>query len=235
MENTTDQYTKHKKRSTITQTPVSLHLTVLVVIGVDHNLRPLLKEIALSSLLKVLYVRARRLVRNHEIREQLQEPLYEFVYNIVQYFASRQMLDNYTLTNLATALICADAHGTGHAGPEDFSTFIRRLNPTDPGTDSFFILGREGKADDPQCPIRTMDRADLQLLSDAQLHMYLAFYHARLMNAERGAPRIPIDDIWGLIPQTITNQPILEEAFLDVCFSDGAWELYHRNRGETRC
>ena len=56
--------------------------------------------------------------------------------------------------------------------------------------------------------------------------MYRTFYFARSQDVTQGAPRIPVEDFIGLVPPEIQSDPDLEEDFLDVCFSDGAWELY---------
>jgi hypothetical protein len=137
-------------------------------------------------------------------------------------------MGEYVMTNIMTALATADTHGEGPHGTEDYSTFIRRFNPTDPDTDRFFVVGRAGNINDPKCPLRELE-GDIESLSEipsAQLHMFYAFHHARSMDATRGAPRIPVDDFWRLVPDEIKSDQVLEEAFLDVCFSDGAWELY---------
>jgi hypothetical protein len=44
----------------------------------------------------------------------------------------------------------------------------------------------------------------------------------------RGAPKIRVEDFSELVPLEIRSDPVLEEAFTDVCLSDGAWELYQR-------
>ena len=56
--------------------------------------------------------------------------------------------------------------------------------------------------------------------------MFRAFHLSRSMDTARAAPRIPVDDFLCLVPGEVKGDPVLEEAFMDVCFSDGAWELY---------
>ena len=56
--------------------------------------------------------------------------------------------------------------------------------------------------------------------------MFHAFHYARSRDTARDAPRIPVEAFRRLIPAEITGGSALEQAFLDVCFSDGAWELY---------
>jgi len=189
---------------------------------------PLLEERTVDKLLEVLCRRANRLVEDRETCEKLRPAFREFVNNVVGYFDASGDLDEYTLINIMTALVTADDHGPGSHGVEDYSTFIRRLNPTDPDADGFFIVGREGRIDDPGCPMGELERnaEGLEHIPAAQLHMFQAFYYARSRDVSRGAPRIPVEDFGRLVPGGIRKDPVLEEAFLDVVFSDGAWELY---------
>jgi hypothetical protein len=175
-----------------------------------------------------LCIRANRLIGDQETCEKLKPSFREFIHNIVGYFNDSGEMDEYVMRNIMTALATADTHGEGPHGIEDYSTFIRRLNPTDPDADRFFVVGRAGSINDPECPLRELE-GDIETLSEippAQLHMFHAFHHARSMDVTRGAPRIPVDDLWRLLPDEIKGDSVLEEAFLDVCFSDGAWELY---------
>jgi len=200
-----------------------------VVTGLDDDRRAVLEETSIDKLLLTLCIRANRLIGDQETCEKLKPAFGEFIYNIVGYFNDSGEMDEYVMTNILTALATADTHGEGSHGIEDYSTFIRRLNPTDPDTDSFFIVGRAGSIDTLECPLKELD-GDIETLSEmppAQLHMFYAFHHARSMDVTRGAPQIPVDDFWRLVPDEIKGDPLLEEAFLDVCFSDGAWELYH--------
>ena len=61
-----------------------------------------------------------------------------------------------------------------------------------------------------------------------QLDVFFGFYHARHLDPSRSAPKIRIEDFAGLVPREIREDSVLEEAFTDVCLSDGAWELYQR-------
>lgn len=199
-----------------------------VVTGLGPDRTAILETRTIDSLLNVLCRRAHRLVGDPEVCERLRPSFRQFVRNMVGYFEERGELDEYVLINIMTALATADNHGPGIHDVEDYSTLIRRLNPTEPASDSYFIIGREGSVGDPGCPLHGMDRPGLALAQapEGQLHMFLAFYHARSRDVTRGAPRIPVDVFRRLIPGEIANDSELECAFLDVCFSDGAWELY---------
>jgi hypothetical protein len=199
-----------------------------IVTGLDDDRRAFVEESSIDRLILTLCSRADRLITVRETTERLKPLLGEFIYNIVEYFNESGEMDEYVMTNVMTALATADAHGEGPHGIEDFSTFIRRLNPTDPETDRFFVIGRAGRISDPECPLGELE-ADVDTLSEippAQLHMFYAYHHARSLDATRDAPRIPADEFRRLVPEAIHCDPVLEEAFLDVCFSDGAWELY---------
>ena len=199
-----------------------------VVTGLDGDRRAVLEETSIDELLQTLCNRTHRLIGDQETCQKLKPSFREFIYNIVGYFKDSGEMDEYAMTNIMTALATADTHGEGPYGIEDYSTFIRRLNPTDPHTDRFFVVGRAGSINDPECPLRELegDNEKMSEIPRAQLHMFYAFHHARSMDVTRGAPRIPVDDFWKLVPDQIKADPVLEEAFLDVCFSDGAWELY---------
>lgn len=202
--------------------------TTTIVTDLKEDRTPLLEERTVDKLLEVLCRRANRLVEDRETCERLRPALEKFVHNVVEYFNASGDLDEYTLTNIMTALVTADNHGPGNHGVEDYSTFIRRLNPTDPDTDRFFVVGREGSISDPGCPMKQLENnsEELARIPRAQLHMFQAFYYARSKDVTRGAPRIPVEDFEDLVPEEIKNDPVLEEAFLDVALSDGAWELY---------
>lgn len=199
-----------------------------IVSRLDEERQPLLEERSVDELLGVLRRRAHRMVEDPGLCERLFPVIREFVCNIVEYYAAAGELDEYLLTNILTALATADAHGSGPDGPVDFSTFIRRPTPTAPDTYECFVIGRDGRADDAGCPLgHGAGRAvAMSEIPAPQLHMYLAFYHARTKDSARGAPKLPTEDMRRLIPDEIGTDPDLEAAFLDVCFSDGAWELY---------
>lgn len=199
-----------------------------IVTGLKDDRTPLLGERTIDGLLEVLCRRANRLVEDRGTCERLRPAFREFVNSVVEYFDASGDLDEYTLTNIMTALVTADNHGNGSHGVEDYSTFIRRLNPTDPDTDKYFIVGREGRIDDPSCPLTELENSGegLEHIPEAQLHMFQAYYYARSLDVTRGAPRIPTEELVRLVPGEIGGDPVLEEAFLDVVFSDGAWELY---------
>ncbi|NIP42869.1 MAG: hypothetical protein GWO41_18040 [candidate division Zixibacteria bacterium] len=131
------------------------------------------------------------------------------------YFRDSGELDNFTLTNIITALSLADSYTEAPQGASDYSTLIRRPNPSQPDSDDYFVIGREGRIDDPACPIE-------------QLSVFFGFYHARQMDPSRGAPKICVEDFRNLVPVEIRMDPVLEDAFTEVCLSDGAWELYQR-------
>jgi hypothetical protein len=199
-----------------------------IVTGLDDDRRGFLEESSIDRLILTLCSRADRLITARETAEQLKPLLGEFTYNIVGYFNESGEMDEYVMTNIMTALATADAHGEGPDGIEEFSTFIRRLNPTDPDTDRFFVVGRAGRISDPECPLGELE-AETDTLSEVplrQLHMFYAYHHARSLDTTRDAPRIPAEDFSRLVPDEIRRDPMLEEAFLDVCLSDGAWELY---------
>ncbi len=199
-----------------------------IVTGLDDDRRALFEERSIERLILTLCRRADRLIAARETAEQLKPLLGEFTYNIVEYFDQSGEMDDYVMTNIMTALVTADAHGEGPHGIEEFSTFIRRLNPTDLDTNRFFVVGRAGRISDPDCPLGELEaEADtLSQVSPPQLHVFYAYHHARSLDTTRDAPRIPAEDFARLVPDEIRRDPVLEEAFLDVCLSDGAWELY---------
>lgn len=202
--------------------------SLLIVTAVGEGGKPVLGERTIDKLLEVLCRRANRLVEERDTRERLRPAFREFVNNIVEYFDDSGELDEYVMTNIMTALATSDNHGPSCHGVEDYSTLIRRPNPTDPDTDRYFVIGREGRINDPSCPLEELEKNSERLagIPPAQLHMFRAFHYARSKDVTRGAPRIPVEDLRALVPKEIKNDPVLEEAFLDVCFSDGAWELY---------
>jgi hypothetical protein len=199
-----------------------------IVTGLGPDRTAIVETRTIDSLLDVLCRRAHRLVGDPEVCERLRPSFRQFVRNMVGYFEERGELDEYLLTNIMAALATADNHGPGGHDVEDYSTFIRRLNPTDPASDSYFIIGREGRVGDPGCPLHGMGRPGRALAQapEGKLHVFVAFYHARSRDVSRAAPRIPVEVFRRLVPEEIASDPELECAFLDVCFSDGAWELY---------
>jgi len=204
--------------------------TATIVTGLDEALEVQTGKRAIRELFIILHKRARRLVRDRTTRQRLNPLLRKFVCNLVMYFNDTGELDDFTLANIVTALSLADNHGETELGTTDYSTLIRRPNPVLPDSDDYFIVGREGRIDDPSCPIKRLDAnpAEMSQTPREQLSVYYGFYHARRSEPERGAPRIRVEDFRGLIPPEIGTDTLLEEAFTDVCLSDGAWELYHR-------
>lgn len=146
------------------------------------------------------------------------------------HFKNAGELDDFNLTNIVTALSLADRHSEASHGPVDYSTLIRRPNPLHPDSDDYFVVGREGKIDDPECPIKRLVAypSEISGMPREQLEVFFGFYHARQSDPSRSAPRIRVDDFVNLVPYEIREDPELEEAFTDVCLSDGAWELYQR-------
>lgn len=201
-----------------------------VVTGIDNERNALVEETTVRELLEVLHRRAGRLVTDRIVRERLFPVLTDLVTNLIVYLCHAGELDNYVLTNIMTSLATADSHDHGGNGQQDYSTFIRRLNPADPESWNVLIIGRSGRIHDPDCPLREMetDAARLSQVPRSQLHVFRAYHHARSMDVTRGAPRIPVEDFLLLVPEQVKADPVLEEALLDVCFSDGAWELYQR-------
>jgi len=143
------------------------------------------------------------------------------------YFRDAGKLDDFTLTNIITALSLADNHSEAPYGTIDYSTLIRRPNPINSDSDEFFVVGREGRIEDPGCPMKLLTEQSQKIsqIPKEQLKVFLGFYYARNLNPMRGAPKIPVDDFRNLVPNEIRSNPLLEEAFTDVCLSDGAWEL----------
>lgn len=201
---------------------------LIIVTGLEEDGKALLEEKTVDELLETLYRRAYRLVKDPTTCKRLEPGLREFVINIVEYFNDSTKLDEYVLMNIMTALATADCYGLGRYDIEDYSTFIRRLNPTDPDTSKYFVIGRAGSLNHSDCPLEEMEgNSDNQAgIPLAQMHMFRAFHYARLKDITRDAPKIPVQDFSDLVPDEIMSDPVLEEAFLDVCFSDGAWDLY---------
>lgn len=208
----------------------TINRAATIVTGLDKSLEVQTGERAILELFIVLHKRARRLVPDRTTRQRLNPLLRKFVCNLVMYFNGTGELDDFTLTNIVTALSLADSHGEAEYGTTDYSTLIRRPNPVLPDSDDYFIVGREGRIDDPSCPIKRLDAdpAEMLQIPREQLSVFYGFYHARSSDPERGAPRICVEDFRDLIPPEIATDPPLEEAFTDVCLSDGAWELYYR-------
>lgn len=201
-----------------------------IITGIGDNGEPLLEERTIDKLLDVLYLRANRLIKHHETCEKLRPALRKFVSNIVEHFIESGEIDDYVMTNIMTALATADSHGFSEHGIEDYSTLIRRLNPSDVNSDRYFLIGRAGSINDQKCPLEDIEKNSdyLSKMSKAELHMFHAFHYARSKDVSRSAPRIPVADFMRLVSREIYSDPILEGAFLDVAFSDGAWELYQR-------
>jgi hypothetical protein len=206
-----------------------LEMRLRIVTGLADDRQAVLNEVTIDQLLTVLFRRANRLVDDARVGDRLRPVLRDFVHNVITYFNDSGQLDEYVMTNIMTALVTADSHGPSDHGVEDYSTFIRSLNPTDPDAGRYFLIGRAGSVNDPACPLNEMaqDSGWLSRTPAAQLHMFHAFHYARSRDTSRGAPRIPVEDLRLLVPSEITGDSELEEAFLDVCFSDGAWQLYH--------
>lgn len=199
-----------------------------IVTGVDDSLQVRTEKRAVAALFNVLHRRAGRLVSDKNVRRRLHPLLRKFVCNLVMYFKNAGELDDFNLTNIVTALSLADRHSEASHGPVDFSTLIRRPNPLHPDSDDYFVVGREGKIDDPECPIKRLAAhpSEISRAPREQLEVFFGFYHARQSDPSRSAPRIRVDDFFKLVPHEIKEDPALEEAFTDVCLSDGAWELY---------
>jgi hypothetical protein len=201
-----------------------------IVTGLDESLSAYTDDRAILSLFSVLHKRAGRLVRDKMTRRRLNPLLRKFVCNLVKYFNDMGELDDFTLTNIITALSLADNHSKASHGIMDHSTLIRRPNPAHPDSDEYFVIGREGRVDDPSCPMKQLDAnpTEISQIPREQLAVFFGFYHARQRDPKRGAPRIRVDDFRDLVPREIRTDDELEEAFTEVCLSDGAWELYQR-------
>jgi hypothetical protein len=146
------------------------------------------------------------------------------------YFKQAGEIDDFNLTNIVTALALADRHSAAVHGTVDHSTLIRRPNPVQPDANDYFVVGREGRASDPACPIKHLAAhpSEIPQIPREQLDVFFGFYYARRSDPARGAPRIHVRDFGALVPREIRIDPVLEEAFVDVCLSDGAWDLYYR-------
>lgn len=208
----------------------TINRTATIVTGMDESLRVYKEERAIPALFYVLHRRAVRLVRDKTTRRRLYPFLGRFVCNLVMYFKDSGELDEFTFTNIITAMSLADSHGRESFGTMDYSTLIRRPNPSHPDSDNYFVVGREGRIDDPSCPMKQLEAhpADMSQIPKEQLSVFFGFYHARRPDPARGAPKIRVEDFRDLVPREIRMDPELEEAFTEVCLSDGAWELYQR-------
>ena len=201
-----------------------------IVTGLDEAFQYKTGDRTIISLFKVLHRRAVRLVHDKTTRRKLNPLLRKFVCNLIMYFRDTGELDDFTLTNIITALSLADSHIEAPHGTMDYSTLIRRPNPAYPDSDDYFVIGREGRIDDPACPMKQLE-ANPETISQIpreQLSVFFGFYHARQMDPSRGAPKIRVEDFRNLVPSEIKMDPELEDAFTEVCLSDGAWELYQR-------
>ncbi len=208
----------------------TIRKTATIVTGIDESLNFQTGDRTILSLLKVLQRRAVRLVKDKTTRRRLNPFLSKFVCNLVMYFERSGELDAFTLTNIIAALSLADSHGEASDGTMDYSTLIRRPNPSNPDSECYFVVGREGRVDDAECPIKQLElnpKAVSQTPRE-QLGVFYGFYLARQSDSTRSAPRIRVEDFRDLVPPEIRADPVLEEAFTDVCLSDGAWELYQR-------
>jgi len=146
------------------------------------------------------------------------------------YFKNAGEIDDFNLTNIVTALSLADRHSEAFHGSVDHSTLIRRPNPTQPDADDYFVVGREGRINDPACPMKRLAAhpSEMSQAPREQLDVFFGFFHARQADPKRDAPKIRVEDFGTLVPHEIREDPVMEEAFTDVCLSDGAWELYQR-------
>jgi len=201
-----------------------------VVTGVDDSLQAQTEERTIAALINVLHRRAGRLVPDRMVRRRLHPLLMRFVCNLVMYFKNAGELDNFALTNIVTALSLSDHHSEASHGSVDYSTLVRRPNPLHPDSDDYFVVGREGRIDDAECPIKRLAAhpSEVSKIPREQLEVFFGFYHARRSEPGRSAPRIHVRDFRELVPPEIRINPALEEAFADVCLSDGAWDLYYR-------
>jgi hypothetical protein len=205
--------------------------TATIVTGLDEALRIHKGDRAILTLFNVLHRRAGRLAADTATRRRLNPLLRKFVCNLVMYFKDAGELDDFTLTNIITALSLADNYGAASHGIMDYSTLIRRPNPAHPDSENYFVVGREGRLDDPGCPMKRLEArpSEMSQIPREQLDVFFGFYHARQLDPARSAPKIHVEDFCDLVPREIRTDPVLEEAFTDVCLSDGAWELYQRN------
>lgn len=208
----------------------TIRRSATIVTGLDESLRVQKGERAITSLFNVLHRRAGRLISEKTTRRRLNPLLREFVCNLVMYFKDAGELDDFTLTNIITALSLADNYGEVSYGKIDYSTLIRRPNPAHADTDNYFVIGREGRAGDPGCPMKAMETLseELSQIPREKLEVFFGFYNARRSNPDRDAPKVRVEDFHKLVPREIRADSELEEAFTDVCLSDGAWELYQR-------
>lgn len=208
----------------------TINKAATIVTGLDDSLNVLKEDRTILSVFKVLHGRAVRLVSDKTIRRKLNPLLGKFVCNLVRYFRDSGDFDDFTLTNFITALSLADSHGRASHGNTDYSTLIRRPNPALPDSDDYFVIGREGRIDDPACPMKQLETNPEMILRvpREQLRVFFGFYHARHADPSRGAPKIRVEDFRDLVPPEIRSNPALEDAFTTVCLSDGAWDLYQR-------
>lgn len=201
-----------------------------IVTAVDDSFQIQTRKRAISNLFSVLHRRAGRLVTDRQVRRRLHPLLIKFVCNVVMYFKNADMLEDFNLANIITALSLADHHRDALHGTVDFSTLIRRPNPAQPDADDYFVVGREGRINDPACPMRHLNAhpSEMSRMPREQLDVFLGFYYARQLNPYRSAPKIRVEDFADVVPREIRENSVLGEAFTDVCLSDGAWELYQR-------
>lgn len=178
------------------------------------------KLCSLSDVICVLDRRIERLIESDMI-EKVKLCVHEFVNNVFDYFVKTERMDNFTLKNLLTALNVSDVHGFNKKGESiDYSTFIRKLNPTEQDSEKYFVIGRFGSINGSECTEKSM--LDVSV---AEKFMMMSFYHARKDEPDRGAPLIPVEDFAKLLPKV--DDDCISEGLLDVCFSDGAWELFN--------
>jgi len=208
----------------------TINKAATIVTGLDESRNACTGNRTILSVFKVLHWRALRLVPDKSVRRRLNPLLREFVCNLVRYFRDSGDLDDFTLANIITALSFADSHGAAAHGTDDYSTLIRRPNPAHPDSDDYFVVGREGRIDDPACPMKQLEAnpETISRISPEQLKVFFGFYHARHQDPSRGAPKIRVEDFRNLVPPEIRTDPALEDAFTEVCLSDGAWDLYQR-------
>ena len=92
-----------------------------IVTEIDDSFKFHTGDRTILSLFKVLQRRTVRLIKNKTTRRRLYPFLRKFVCNLVMHFRNSGELDDFTFTNIITALSLADSHSIASHGIMDHS------------------------------------------------------------------------------------------------------------------
>jgi hypothetical protein len=188
-------------------------------------------DTSVGRALESLIYRINDVTKNNKERDQLRAITEEFVHNVVTYFQTKGM-DDYTLANLLTALLCSNKKGQPMtmgkmSFGEHYSTFIRVPDVGTEDHEEFFVVGRDGDVED--CVLSSKEVVDKISRNSQLLFVYTAFKDVRDREDGNGSPRIPRADMIELVPAAVRGDEELFELFAEVCLSDGAYANLYKD------